>query len=93
MAKLVDGRQYALLLKVRRMGGRATIDVLLESKPLTHWETLIHWQGAEISLGSVNPYIQQDPPLPQRFFLGMRSLATFRSARLRLVSGKARWAM
>ena len=85
-ARLVDGRRYALLLRVRRVGDLATIDVLLDNQPF------IHWKGKETSLSSVSPYIQQVPGSQQRFFLSTRSLATFHSAELRIVFGRAKWA-
>ena len=84
--RLVDGQRYAILLKVRRLGDFATIDVALDNQPF------IHWRGKESSLSNVSPYIQQIPGLPQRFFLSTRSLATFHAAELRIVSGKAKWA-
>ena len=83
--KLVDGRRYKVLLKVRRIGDAAMIDVALDGQPL------IHWQGREASLSNVSPYIQQVPNLPRRFYLSTRSLATFHAAELRMVTGKAKW--
>ena len=66
------------------MGDSATIDVVLDNQPI------IHWHGEEASLSNVSPYIQQVPTVPTRFFLSTRSLATFHSAGLRMVSGKAK---
>ena len=85
--KLVDGRRYVLGLSVRRMGDIATIDVMLDYQPF------IHWRGMETSLSSVSPYIRQVSGLPLRFFLSTRSLATFHSAELRIVTGKAKWVL
>lgn len=73
------------MLKVRRIGDAAMIDVVLDGQPL------IHWQGREASLSNVSPYIQQVPNLPRRFYLSTRSLATFHAAELRMVTGKAKW--
>lgn len=87
VVKLVDGRRYTLLLRVRRIGESAAIDVLLDNQPL------IHWQGMETSLSTVSPYIQQVMNLPLRFFLSTRSLTTFHAAELRIVSGRAKWAL
>ena len=83
--KLIDERRYAVLLKVRRIGEAAAIDVLLDNQPF------MHWSGRETSLSSVSPYVQQGPAPPRRLLLSTRSLATFHAAELQIVSGRAKW--
>jgi hypothetical protein len=82
--KLVEGRRYALLLKVRLAGDSATVDVTLDN------QAFVRWQGKESSLSNLTPHILKVPSLQQRFFLNTRSRATFHSAELRMVSGEAK---
>ena len=81
---MVNGMTF--LLSVHRVGDCATIDVSLDDQLLIHWG-----EAKRPRFSRVSPYIQQVAGVEQRFFLSTRSLATFHSAQLRIVSGKAKW--
>jgi len=80
--EFVNGREYRLLVKVRlQSADKASIDALLDGKPY------VHWQGNPSALA-----LHSDWTMPTLDHLGLgawRSLATFSSARLRMISGHA----
>ena len=80
---LTNGQKYTFLAKVRLPGGEASIETFLDGKPF------IHWQGKESSLDVSWAWRLRRPGQPG---LGANScLASFDSAQLRVVSGKASW--
>ncbi len=80
---LINGQRYTLLAKVRIRDQLASIEVLLDNAPL------FRWQGKETSLAPLGEF---SLPHPDQIGLGVfRSLATFHSVRLRVISGEASW--
>ena len=80
--KILNGRKYELLIKVRLQKQSASIDVLVNKVPF------IRWRGKESSLSL---YKEWSLPETQRFGLGANEPTTFHSVNLKMVSGKEEW--
>ncbi len=81
-ARLVNGREYSLRIKVLLEGGQADIAVILDGKPYMNW----HGLASALS-------VHHSWRLPQAGCLGLgvnNSHVVFRSVRLRILSGNAR---
>ena len=78
--KLINGIKYDMFVKVRSKQNMASIEVFLNNKPI------IRWQGNESSLSLRQGWSLQ----PQRIGFGTwKIVATFYSAKLKMISGKA----
>jgi len=81
-ARLVNGREYSLRIKVLLEGGQADIAVILDGKPY------MDWRGPVSALA-----VHHSWRLPQSACFGLgvnNSHVVFRSVRLRMLSGNAR---